>query len=278
MFARNFKSRSMVENEIASIQPPNGKMFVDVVNNNVRYFGGDWFGIDHDEDWPFYGINEDTLMINTVRVNVVKSKDSSFHIYKVLLSRGRSPEEARSLAEKIDFNVSQQDSLLLLPRGFAITRDEKWRNQQVLVVVEVPVGRKIELDRSIDNYEWFNVNLNRRRGWNNDWEENWDRNFGWQSNVEYTMTPEGLERTDRLDPNELKKGNYKLKDERFNRDEEDESPIIDTIRRSDTSSVKVRISSASYKSESIDADAPYSADAKQMDISTPLSVFSRLFQ
>ncbi len=280
MFARNFKSRSMVENEVTSIQPPNGKMFVDVVNNNVRYFGGDWFGIDHDEDWPFYGINEDTLMINTVRVNVVKSKDSSFHIYKVLLSRGRSPEEARGLAEKINFDVSQQDSLLLLPRGFAISRDEKWRNQQVLVVVEVPVGKKIELDRSIDNYEWFNVNLNRRRGWNNDWEENWDRNYGWQSNVEYTMTPDGLERTDRLDPNELKKGNYKLKDERFNREDNfDESPTIDTVRRIDTTTVQLRISSVNSKTENTGSDAPYSSsDSKQMDLSTPLSVFSRLFQ
>ena len=281
MFARNFKSRSLVENEITSAQPPNGKLFVDVVNNNVRYYGGDWFGIDRDDDWPFYGINQDTLMINTVRVNVVKSKDSSFHIFKVQLSRGRNPEQARSLAEKINFNVLQQDSLLLLPRGFAISKDEKFRNQQVLIVVEVPVGKKIELDRSIDNYDWFDVNLNRRRGWNTDWEVNWDRNFGWSSNVEFTMTPDGLERTDRLDPNELKKGIYKLKDERFNREEnnfenQEQPSNIDSVRRADTSSVRLRITSVSSDEKVF--NEPFSSDSKQMDLSTPLSVFSRLFQ
>ena len=214
-------------------------------------------------------------------MNVVKSKDSSFHIFKVQLSRGRNPEEARGLAEKINFNVEQRDSLLLLPRGFAISNNEKFRNQQVLIVIEVPVGKKIELDRSIDNYDWFDVNLNRRRGWNTDWEANWDRNYGWQSNVEFTMTPDGLERTDRLDPNELKKGNYKLKDERYNREEnnfenQDGPTIIDTVRRTDTSSVRLRVTSVSMEDKG--AEAPYSSEAKHADLSTPLSVFSRLFQ
>ena len=40
-------------------------------------------------------------------------------------------------------------------------------------------------------------------------------------NVEYIMTPEKLERVDRLDPKELRKGNYKLKEEETN----DESRI-----------------------------------------------------
>jgi hypothetical protein len=95
------------------------------------------------------------------------------------------------------------------------------------------------------------------------------------------MTPDGLERTDRLDPNELKKGNYKLKDERYNREEnnfenQDGPTIIDTVRRTDTSSVRLRVTSVSMEDKG--AEAPYSSEAKHADLSTPLSVFSRLFQ
>ncbi len=195
--SRNFKTASEKQEEISVVQPPNGKLFIDVASSNIRYYGGDWFGMEWDEKWPIYGINQDTLMLNTVRVNVTKSHDSLYHVYKVSFSRGRNPETARQLAEKIQFNITQQDSTLVLPKGFAISRNEKFRNQRVLVVVEVPVGKKIQLRRNVDGYEWFTVNFDRRRGWNRDWENNWDNTYWWQTNVEYVMTPEGLERTDK---------------------------------------------------------------------------------
>ena len=211
VFARNFKTKSGVEEQMANfVQPAAGKLYLDVATSTVRYYGGDWFGID-DEDWPIYGINQDTLMLNSVRVNLVKSKDSAFHVYKVRFSRGSNPNTARQLAEKIQFNVTQQDSTLILPKGFAVSRDDKFRNQQVLVVVEVPVGKRIEIDRSITTYEWFDVNSGRRRSWNFEWDDNWDHSYHWESNREYIMTPDGLERVDKLDQQELQRGRFKLR-------------------------------------------------------------------
>jgi len=289
ILARNFKTRSLVEREVTRIQPSNGKLYVEVEQSNVRYYGGDWFGFDGDEDWPFYGINEDTLMINTVRVNVVKSKDTAFHIFKVQLSRGHNPQQARQLAERINFDITQRDSLLLLPKGFAISKNEKFRNQQVLVVVEVPVGKRIQLDRRIDSYDWFTVNFNRRRGWNIEWDENWDRTYGWSSNVEFIMTPDGLERTDRLDQDELNKGRYKLKETEKDRsgdgfeddrngDPNNEERILDsTATRKDSPAIKIRISSTSI-TENMENEEPYSSTSHSMELNTPLSVFSRLFQ
>jgi hypothetical protein len=164
----------------------------------VRYYGGgDWFGFEWNEDWPIYGDNQDTLMLNTVRIKIVKSNDSLYHVHKVNISQGRNVASARNLAEKISFNVSQRDSTLLLPKGFAISRNEKFRNQRILLVIEVPVGKKIEIDRSIDYYDWFTVDYNRRRGWNIDWDDHWNNSYGWDSNVEYVMTNGGLERTNK---------------------------------------------------------------------------------
>jgi phage shock protein PspC (stress-responsive transcriptional regulator) len=212
LFARNFKTKSGIEEQMATFtQPVSGKLYLDVASSPVRYYGGDWFGFEGDDDWPVYGINQDTLMLNNVRVNLVKSKDSSFNIYKVRFSRGNNPDVARKLAEKIQFNMTQQDSVLMLPKGFPISRNDKFRNQQVLVVVEIPVGKRIQLDRSITNFEWFDVNYNRRRGWNFDWDENWDHTYHWESNREYIMTPEGLERVDKFDQQELRKGRFKLR-------------------------------------------------------------------
>lgn len=212
LFARNFKTKSGIEEQMtAFVQPAQGKLYLDVATSPIRYYGGDWFGFEGNDDWPVYGINQDTLMLNNVRINLVKSKDSSYHIYKVRFSRGNNPDAARKLAENIQFNITQQDSVLILPKGFAISRNDKFRNQQVLVVVEIPIGRRIQIDRSIDNFEWFNVEFNRRRGWNLDWDESWDHTYHWESNQEYIMTPDGLEKADQFDPQELKKGRFRLR-------------------------------------------------------------------
>ncbi|MBZ5857448.1 PspC domain-containing protein [Flavihumibacter profundi] len=212
LFARNFKNRAGVETTINLSQPSGNKLFIESVGSNVHYYGDeDFFGLEIGDDAPFYGISHDSLMLKTVRVNIVKSKDTAFHVYTMRFSRSNTNTKAKELAENIKFPIEQKDSVLQLQKGFAITRDDKFRNQQVLVVVEVPVGKKIELDRSLEDYEWFTINTNRRRGFNVSWDNNWDDSYSWDSNVEYVMTREGLQKTNELTEKELKEGKFKFK-------------------------------------------------------------------
>ena len=287
LFARNFKTKSGIEEQMSSfVQPANGKLYLDVASSPVRYYGGDWFGFEGDNDWPVYGINQDTLMLNNVRVNLVKSKDSSFHIYKVRFSRGNNPDKARQLASNIKFDVIQEDSILMLPKGFPISRNDKFRNQQVLMVVEIPVGKRIQIDRSINNFEWFDVNSNRRRGWNFDWEDNWDHSYNWESNREYIMTPDGLERVDRLDEQELKKGRFKLKIKDGEVDIEAEGEFTpDSQYRYDNKkkandSVSVRSEHGEDGERDNSEDQSTNPNIKKVsaDFSAPLTIFYGLFQ
>jgi hypothetical protein len=202
-FARNFRAKDYVEENVTISQPAAGKLYVDETNarRGFHYFSHKLNWVDWENDWPIYGDNYDSLLLNTVRVDVVKSKDSSFHIQKLKFSRGRSQKQAQGIAEKINFDIAQQDSVILLPRGgFPISKNEKFRNQQVLVVIEVPVGKKIQIDKSIHNYGWFNINI-RRNGWtisdNDEWNNDWDERYGWEADTEYIMTATGLERTEK---------------------------------------------------------------------------------
>jgi phage shock protein PspC (stress-responsive transcriptional regulator) len=192
MLFRNFRSKTSIKEDIAITQPATGKLLVKVIEGKVKYYGSDWFGFDDDE-WPFFSKDEDSIMMNTIRVKLIKSTDSLYHVSAVKFSSGNTPEAAENLANRISFNVTQTDSTLYLPKGFAITRNDKFRNQQVLVVVEVPVNKRIEVDRNLDQYNWFEINMNRRRNWNMEWDDRWDNAFYWNSNVEYMMTNEGLE-------------------------------------------------------------------------------------
>jgi phage shock protein PspC (stress-responsive transcriptional regulator) len=205
---RTFKSKTGVEEQVAIVQPVDQKLYVNAKKSYVKSYDRDWY---FESDLPVFGLQSDSMFLNTVRVNVVKSADSNFHIYKVKYSRSNTIAGARELANRIDFKIDQEGNTLTLAPGFPISKNDKFRNQQVLVVIEVPVGKRIEMDKSIDHYDWFNVEANRRNGLNIQWDDRWDNSYSWDNNVEYIMTPEGLKKSSDLDESELKKGRFKMR-------------------------------------------------------------------
>jgi phage shock protein PspC (stress-responsive transcriptional regulator) len=207
MVISNFRSRQHVEQTVETAQPSGGKLVVRTLRPVNKYDDTDWW---FDADWgrnaPFFPLDDDSVLVTTIRVRVLKSDDSSYHVSLVKVSRGSSGAMARDLAADIRFPVSQQDSLLNLPQGFTLARGDKFRNQQVLVLVSVPVGKRIQISSSVEDYTWFNIDPNRRHlhwddedNWNHDWDEDVPNtnSYPWTGNVEYRMTPSGLVRTDK---------------------------------------------------------------------------------
>jgi phage shock protein PspC (stress-responsive transcriptional regulator) len=225
MVLNNFRSRQHVEQAVEVIQPSGGKMVVRTLKPINRYDDTDWwFDVDLGRNSPFYNLSDDSILLTTVRVKVLKSDDSSYHVNLVKFSRGSSGAMARDLAGEIRFPVSQQDSLLNLPQGFALAHGDKFRNQQVWVEIAVPVGKRIQVSSSVEDYTWFSINPSRRHiHWDNhdgdeDWGPTWDddiadvNSYPWTGNIEYRMTANGLVRTDK---------NHSAFDEDRNRKSED---------------------------------------------------------
>jgi phage shock protein PspC (stress-responsive transcriptional regulator) len=195
--SRNFSTRNGVDQEVPLTEPAHGKLIVKVDDSKPLLAESDWMGIDWHHRGPFFDVSDDSLTINTVRVNVIKSDDSAWHLQLQKLSRGRNTTAAGRVAEQINFPVEQRDSVLLLARGFAITPNQQFRNQQVLIIIRVPVGKRIYMNRNLDDYRWFNINRKwRNNGINIDFDDDSERSSdGWDSGVEYVMTEHGLERT-----------------------------------------------------------------------------------
>ncbi len=194
---RNFSSEYSSEEIYPMSQPTGNKLYIiagDEQHADAGYRHSRWYRRWNSDEGPFRIINNNTLWINTVRVKVTQSPDSMFHLYKMSISRGGTPEQARVIAGHIDFRITQQDSVINLPKGFTISEKDKFRNQQVVVVVEVPLGKSIQLDRSINDYDWFTINVNRRRQFNieGDWSDGYYYRKG---NKDLIMTVSGLRST-----------------------------------------------------------------------------------
>lgn len=142
-----------------------------------------------------------------VRIDIVKSPDNNFQLTKVRFSRGKDPVIARGIAERINFPVSQNDTVVYLPKGFSISKKERWRNQQVLLVLQVPVGKRFMLDKNVSRYDHFDVGYNHRGSI--DISDTWERTYWVEDGKEYIMTPDGPKKVIDLDPVSLQRGEYK---------------------------------------------------------------------
>jgi len=184
---RSFSSQIGLRQEVTIVQPT-GNMLEVKMNEATYLYNNGLFEMD-----GLLSIDGDTMYLNTAKVNVVRSKDSLYHVNLIKISRGSDRARAQTLAEKISFNIDQKDNVLYLPESFTISKFEKWRNQKVIVVIEVPVGKSIKLDDRVNDYDYFNIDFGRRRNNRVDWERDWENSEYWEEEKEMRMTEDGLD-------------------------------------------------------------------------------------
>lgn len=203
--SKQFKRSSFVKEEMALVQPSNWKLKIEFkeVDGNYYPLDFDWdddFDIRRDHDGIFLSRNEDSLLISNIRVAIEKSPDSLFHVTLIKRARSSSPVQAEGYAELISYKISQFDSVLQLPISFPITTSTKFRNQQVLVEVKVPVGKEVYIDKRADQLSWYSVRSG-SRGLNINIDHDYDED-SWRPGVWYIMKPDGIERKNKEELNE----------------------------------------------------------------------------
>lgn len=178
----SYNSKNMSEQEIALANPAVAKLEITSNKPLDRYRNNRFFRLE-----PFAGIDDDTAYVNNVEVRILKSANDSFRVTAIKMATGRSRNIAENNATAIQYGGVQKDSVLLLDKGIAINKTDKFRNQHVLLTVYVPVGKKIKVDKSIGWYS--NVHIGNDR--NDDWYYDSDNDNDWKSGVEYTMKADG---------------------------------------------------------------------------------------
>jgi len=174
----------------------------------MKYYEDHWFNITPFEKYT----DEDTFYVRNLRIRITQSKTDSFEVKIIKLSNGRTKEEANKLANNINFNITQKDSVLFLDRGIGINKQDKFRNQHVIMTIAVPIGKRIKIAKK--GWQQINMNVNghgirtERMGdigfgndsWDGEWNNSFDdESFSYDRGVEYLMTASGLEKIGRMD-------------------------------------------------------------------------------
>lgn len=194
--SNDMRRTDKVDEVMSIVQPANDKMIVKVTEPELQYSGSFWWFDNDSEGWD---IDQDTLRMANVKLRIQKSPDSLYHVIVSRYSAGKNNTDASERARNIQYTTSYADSVLNLGNGLAIGKNDKFRFQRVAVLIQVPVGKKIRFDESLDRIHPVNIRLyerNRRNRSDWDMEWNWDNYLSWDTNVDYTMNANG----DLVDP------------------------------------------------------------------------------
>ena len=203
--SKQLKRPGSVKEEVAIVQPSTGKLKIEFKEADGNYYPLDLdfdndFDIRRDHDGIFLSRNEDSLLMSNIRVAIEKSQDTLFHVTLIKRARSSSPVQAEGYAELISYKVDQLDSVLQLPLSFPITTSTKFRNQQVLVEIKVPVGKEVYIDKRADELSWYTVRAG-QRGLNINIDHDYEES-NWRTGVWYIMKVDGIERKNKVELSE----------------------------------------------------------------------------
>jgi hypothetical protein len=113
-------------------------------------------------DDDFNGKNMDSP--DNVYIDIEKSDVPQPVLIESFTARGRDDEDALINARNISYRFLQKDSVLKFDRYLERFKNTKWRSQQLLITLKVPLNAKLVIDGKLDR----NINLNLHDcEWNN---------------------------------------------------------------------------------------------------------------
>ncbi len=188
-FAKDLRQYESVENPVEVSSTVKDHLTVTVSEKELNYNGN--FGWITADDWEGWDLSKDSLKLAWVSFETQLSPDDKYHVTLKKYAAGSDEEDATKRAEALKYTATSYDSVLDLSNGITINSQSKFRNQKVVVVIQIPAGKKVRFHESIKQ-KLNSVSIKSRRTRNGDtFQIDNDNNYWWRSNIYYTMQPNG---------------------------------------------------------------------------------------
>lgn len=90
-------------------------------------------------------------LLGHTQLDVIKSQSDVVELVVVKEAKGSDRKMASERAKNIDYKMVVSDSLILCDQLFRVNHADKFRVQSVKVILKVPVGKVVYLDKSLEN-------------------------------------------------------------------------------------------------------------------------------
>jgi len=130
-----------------TLSPTNSDTLVVTMNPDpdIEGFNNDWY-YEEDEDW--YVLSDHDRMYSKIDLDIEPSKDENYRVKVVKSSVGSGRPVLPGVTFLQDYNWSQEGDTLLLDPYFSKSKIHPFHLPEAEVVIKVPEGKYIQLDRS----------------------------------------------------------------------------------------------------------------------------------
>jgi hypothetical protein len=90
-------------------------------------------------------------LLGHAHLDVIKSQSDVVELVVVKEAKGSDRKMASERAKNIDYKIVVNDSLILCDQLFRVNHADKFRVQSVKVILKVPVGKVVYLDKTLEN-------------------------------------------------------------------------------------------------------------------------------
>jgi phage shock protein PspC (stress-responsive transcriptional regulator)/nitrate reductase NapAB chaperone NapD len=141
----SFSHKLVVPKKTELIQPQNNllkiymnkKSLVDSISDEETKF--------HIGQWNFVSLNGKNFRFGLPELRVISSENENYQLLVYYSSKGATNEEAKEHINKIEYKFAQNDTALILDPYYLLAENEKWRNQNIKIIIKVPHWKVIYL-------------------------------------------------------------------------------------------------------------------------------------
>ena len=106
----------------------------------------------HDRSCRLLEVNGKKIIYGVPQLKVIEGESDSIEVTIIRYAAGKEKQEATERAKRINYSITQVDSLIKLNALFNLEEGEKLRDQEVVVQIKVPKGVVVFFDESLLGY------------------------------------------------------------------------------------------------------------------------------
>ncbi len=154
-FAGEFSQETLLKQQVEARWPMNDTLYIKANNNYVKAETDVDFSMERDR-WIINTTAKPSVWWGRPRVKIITSENDSLYVFIMKSSDGKEKTDASQRARNISYKSVQLDSVLVLDKYFSFQSSDKFRNQEVQVVIKLPKNKTVYLDNSLKNL-WYDI-------------------------------------------------------------------------------------------------------------------------
>ncbi len=147
-FASQFSEEASLKQQSDVSMPASDTLYVRANSNYNKVDADINFSMDGDR-WLINKQGKASIWWAKPNVRIIPSENDSLYVFIVKKARGNEKTEAAKRAKNVNYKLQQTDSVLVLDKYYSFPGSDKFRQQEVEVLIKMPRNKVIYLDNTL---------------------------------------------------------------------------------------------------------------------------------